>query len=136
MYDTVHEYAPPSPLGRTLVAVVAAFVGVPVLLLSLFGLTGSGGVTAILLLLPALLSLTVATHLTMGVVRQAAAAPEAAPGEQTDADQSVETPVETLRRRYAEGELNDAEFERRLDALLETEGETTTDSEREMAVER
>ncbi|WP_049980794.1 SHOCT domain-containing protein [Halolamina rubra] len=32
-----------------------------------------------------------------------------------------ETPLETLRRRYAEGELSEAQFERKLDQLLETE---------------
>ncbi len=34
---------------------------------------------------------------------------------------SDEDPVETLRRRYATGEIDEAEFERRLDRLLETE---------------
>ena len=32
-----------------------------------------------------------------------------------------EDPVATLRRRYATGEIDEAEFERRLDRLLETE---------------
>jgi len=32
-----------------------------------------------------------------------------------------ETPLESLRRRYAEGELTDAQFERKLERLLETE---------------
>jgi len=32
-----------------------------------------------------------------------------------------ETPLESLRRRYAEGELTDAQFERKLEKLLETE---------------
>ncbi|NHX35919.1 MULTISPECIES: SHOCT domain-containing protein [Halolamina] len=52
-----------------------------------------------------------------------------------------ETPLETLRRRYAEGELSEAQFERKLDQLLETE--TMEDAEayasradREQAVER
>lgn len=31
-------------------------------------------------------------------------------------------PLETLKDRYAAGELSDAEFERRLDRLLDTEG--------------
>lgn len=35
-------------------------------------------------------------------------------------DQAEETPLETLRRRYAEGELSEAQFERKLDQLLET----------------
>ncbi|WP_224335468.1 SHOCT domain-containing protein [Haloprofundus halobius] len=32
-----------------------------------------------------------------------------------------ETPLETLRRRYAAGELTEAQFERKLELLLETE---------------
>jgi len=36
-------------------------------------------------------------------------------------DEDEETPLETLRRRYAEGELSEAQFERKLDQLLETE---------------
>mgnify|MGYP006274762639 FL=1 len=38
-----------------------------------------------------------------------------------DEDEDEETPLETLRRRYAEGELSEAQFERKLDQLLETE---------------
>ncbi|WP_227353756.1 SHOCT domain-containing protein [Haladaptatus salinisoli] len=38
------------------------------------------------------------------------------------ADESEELDaVETLRKRYASGQIDDAEFERRLDALIETE---------------
>lgn len=33
----------------------------------------------------------------------------------------AETPLETLRRRYAAGELTDAQFERKLERLLETD---------------
>ncbi|GAB7012547.1 SHOCT domain-containing protein [Halolamina salina] len=36
-------------------------------------------------------------------------------------DENDETPLETLRRRYAEGELSEAQFERKLDQLLGTE---------------
>lgn len=35
------------------------------------------------------------------------------------------SPLERLKRRYAEGELSDEEFERRLERLLETGDETT-----------
>ena len=37
-------------------------------------------------------------------------------------------PINELRGRYARGELTDAEFERRLDRLLETEGLEVGDS--------
>lgn len=36
-------------------------------------------------------------------------------------EKAIENPVATLRERYATGEIDDAEFERRLDRLLETE---------------
>jgi hypothetical protein len=38
-----------------------------------------------------------------------------------EATAADETPLETLRRRYAEGELTDAQFERKLERLLETD---------------
>jgi uncharacterized membrane protein len=41
-----------------------------------------------------------------------------APDSTADPD---ETPLETLRRRYAAGELTDAQFERKLERLLETD---------------
>jgi uncharacterized membrane protein len=46
----------------------------------------------------------------------------------TDAEPSAdrpdeEDPLERLKRRYAEGEIGDEEFERRLERLLETEDE-------------
>lgn len=54
-----------------------------------------------------------------------------------------ETPLESLRRRYAEGELTDDQFERKLDRLLETETledveeyRTRASSERERERER
>lgn len=36
-------------------------------------------------------------------------------------DQTDDTALETIRRRYARGELTDAQFERKLELLLETE---------------
>jgi len=49
-----------------------------------------------------------------------------ASGDETAAAQSAatetdETPLERLRRRYADGELTDEQFERKLERLLETE---------------
>lgn len=38
-----------------------------------------------------------------------------------EAAEKTETPLETLRRRYAAGELTDEQFERKLERLLETE---------------
>lgn len=48
-----------------------------------------------------------------------------------------ETALETLRRRYAEGELTDEQFERKLEALLETGTvEDVEDRARSKSVER
>jgi uncharacterized membrane protein len=47
-------------------------------------------------------------------------------------DTSDETPLERLRRRYAEGKLTDEQFERKLERLLETE--TLEDAEDDAAV--
>jgi len=60
---------------------------------------------------------------------------------------SDEDPLETLRERYARGEVNDVEFERKLERLIETEDvevpdgvsldtETDDDRERDPAFER
>ncbi|WP_277555025.1 SHOCT domain-containing protein [Halobaculum limi] len=40
----------------------------------------------------------------------------------SDESAAESDPVERLRRRYAAGDIDDDEFERRLDVLLETEG--------------
>lgn len=42
-------------------------------------------------------------------------------GEEESAGRDATDPVEELRRRYATGEVDEDEFERRLDRLLETE---------------
>ena len=55
--------------------------------------------------------------------------------ETDETDGSVsETPLETLRRRYAAGELTDEQFERKLEQLLETE--TLEDVEERAARDR
>ncbi|GAB3422778.1 hypothetical protein GCM10027435_27860 [Haloparvum alkalitolerans] len=61
---------------------------------------------------------------------------ESASGDAGSADRGGdgETPLETLRRRYASGELTDEQFERKLERLLETE--TLEDVEDRAAVER
>lgn len=47
-----------------------------------------------------------------------------------------EDPLETLRDRYARGELTDAEFERKLDRLLETESIEAAAERHEREVDR
>jgi uncharacterized membrane protein len=41
--------------------------------------------------------------------------------QQSSTHEADETPLDALRRRYAEGELTDDQFERKLEHLLETE---------------
>jgi uncharacterized membrane protein len=49
-------------------------------------------------------------------------------GVEVDRRPVADDPVDRLRERYAEGELTDAEFERRLERLLETENAEATRS--------
>lgn len=46
----------------------------------------------------------------------------------SSAETSSTDPMETLRQRYAAGELSEAEFERKLERLLETEDRPADDS--------
>jgi len=48
--------------------------------------------------------------------------------ESVRSEQSADDPIDELRARYARGELDDAEFERRLERLLETEDAEATGS--------
>lgn len=130
MYELVHRYAPESPAGRTAVAIIASLVGVPGLVPLLVGLNGNIAI-GILSLLVSVASFVIAGQLIRGVVRQANAAPTANPRGEREPSEATETPIETLRRRYAEDELSDESFQRRLDRLLETEEleHTTTDRE-------
>jgi len=59
-------------------------------------------------------------------------------GDETDESESdAEDPIERLKRRYADGELGDEEFERRLERLLQTDDEEPGASiEREIERER
>lgn len=58
-----------------------------------------------------------------------------ADGVEIEREQTEEDPIEQLRERYANGELTDEEFERRLERLLETEDVEMGDS-RERVFER
>jgi uncharacterized membrane protein len=45
-------------------------------------------------------------------------------------EQDDEDPIDTLRRRYAEGKITEAEFEQQIEQLLETEPKTNHDRAR------
>ncbi|GAA0228241.1 SHOCT domain-containing protein [Haladaptatus pallidirubidus] len=47
----------------------------------------------------------------------------------TNADERERDALETLRKRYANGEIGESEFEQRLDTLLETESPTPREKE-------
>ncbi|EMA26801.1 SHOCT domain-containing protein [Haloarcula argentinensis] len=88
-----------------------------------------------LFLLLSTVTLSVAGQLIRGVIRQANASPADSLQDGQQLDESNETPIETLRRRYAEGELDQEEFERRLDQLIETEEPEQQTTERERVLE-
>ncbi|TKX41596.1 SHOCT domain-containing protein [Halorubrum sp. SD690R] len=131
MYELVHRYAPQSPAGRTATAIIGSLLGVPAFVLGLIGLSGNVA-AGLLFLLVSTVILGISGQLTLGVVRQANAAPASSPQDDQQIDDANETPIETLRRRYAEGEIDDEAFERRLDQLIETEEpeQRKTESER------
>jgi len=134
MFELVHQYAPQSPAGRTATAIVACLIGVPALVLGLVGLSGNVA-AGLLFLLLSTVTLGVAGQLVRGVVRQANAAPVDSLQDGHRTDEANETPIETLRRRYAEGELDDKAFEQRLDQLIKTEELEQQTTERERVIE-
>ncbi|RKD88097.1 SHOCT domain-containing protein [Halopiger aswanensis] len=150
MYDLLHRYAPRSPAGRTVVAIVAASIAVPTTIQGVWELTRDVPAAPPYLLLGAVL-FAIAGCLTVGVVREANAAPDSAsPADRRSVARAADAdtvpggrggrgnhgnrpadPIETLRQRYAAGELGDDEFERRLERLVETEGTRGIGSETE-----
>lgn len=119
MYDLVHRFAPSSARTRmllTAVLVVTAVVGA----LST-PIAGSPG-AIVLAVLVTVAAAGFATSLGTGLVRQAADAPSDANPASTEKPTAgpAADPIATLQQRYAEGELTDAEFERRMDQLLES----------------
>ncbi|WP_423997631.1 SHOCT domain-containing protein [Halorubrum trapanicum] len=101
------------------------------------GMAGSGmagGMGGWMVLFPLLALLTVAALLAVGVVGIRALASERDDG--SEPSERDETPVERLQRRYAEGELTEAEFERALERELESEGADGIESESPTEAER
>ncbi|TKX74043.1 SHOCT domain-containing protein [Halorubrum sp. GN11_10-6_MGM] len=87
------------------------------------GMAGSGmagGMGGWMFLFPLIALLTVAALLAVSLVGIKLLASGTDDG--SDASDGDETPVERLQRRYAEGELTEAEFERALERELDSEG--------------
>jgi uncharacterized membrane protein len=87
--------------------------------LQMGGMAGAG-MGGWMVFVPLVALLTVAALLAAGVVGLRALTTET-DGESTSSEPE-ETPIDRLKRRYAEGELTEAEFERALDRELEREG--------------
>lgn len=119
MYELVHRAAPESTRLRAALTLVFG-LGAAVCLALIFVTHGLAvPVTAVVGLLVTAMSLTLAA----GLVNQAAAAPDDAnPAWRPPVSAESDTdPLETLKQRYAEGELTDEEFERRMERLMESD---------------
>ena len=120
MSDLVHRVAPSSARARMLLTVLA--VGTAVLGVFFTAMAGSMPAVVISVLFT-IAAAYLAFSLGSGLATQAAAAPEEANpavSDRTD-DRSEADPISTLQQRYAEGELTDEEFERRMERLMESE---------------
>ena len=125
MSDPVHRVAPSSARARmilTAALLVAAMIGV--LSTSMAGSTPA----IVLAVLFTVATAGLAVSLGRGLVGQADAAPREANPAASEPSSVEETadPVTTLKQRYAEGELTDAEFEERMDRLLDSDGRSST----------
>jgi len=133
MSDPVHRAAPESARGRGLLTLLSSSVAAVCFgaVLFLHGtivpfLVAVGGIAVV-----------IAFVLGYGLTRQAAAAPEEAnPAARRSRPDDETDPVTTLQQRYAEGELTDEEFERRMERLMESDRGVDEKEEREPAFER
>jgi Predicted membrane protein (DUF2078). len=110
------DLLPKSPRPRAIVALISAMLGVWVmpdmffypLYQSLLGIIG----------------ISISVYLVYTLDQQS----EADNADPVDSEeQSSSTPIETLRQRYAAGDISQTEFERQMEQLLETEDLSQTD---------
>jgi len=140
MADVVHRHAPVRARWRALLAMVT---GVPGLVLLVWGLAALTAVPAepvwvvLALLVSGGLLAGIGGQLGRGLVGEAEAAPResnpALASRRRAADRD-DDPVRVLQERYARGELGEAEFDHRMERLLESDREREgTNGEREAA---
>ncbi|RDI72480.1 SHOCT domain-containing protein [Halopelagius longus] len=148
MRELVHRHVPSDPSTRTAYAVGSALLGVPLVFeggsrllvgtplrgLPIWGLgflpedLYVGNPVAFVFLLLGVAFCLASYHLARGVAEQAEAAPpEADPTRDAREAAADDDPVSELRARYARGELDDEEFDRRVERLLEVEDATAGD---------
>lgn len=133
MFGLVHRYAPESARARTALALLSSLMAAVCLT---FVFVTHGLIVQLLVGIGAI-AVALAVTLGFGLMKQAEAAPDAAnpafePETRTESDAD---PVETLQQRYAEGEVTDDEFERRMDRLLDSREQSEARSEREESSE-
>lgn len=118
---------------------IAAAIGVPTLVYGIFVALldwpvqmslYAGRIPGFGVLLVGLASLYYAQRTVRDVSKQAAEADQMAASDDETADQEADDPVETLKHRYATGELSESEFEAKLERLVGTD-ETVSTTERD-----
>jgi uncharacterized membrane protein len=139
VYELVHRAVPKSTRLRAALSHLFG-LGAATCLALIFV---TGGLVVLMSAGVGLLFTALSLTLAAGLVEQAEAAPDDANpawrppvSAESDAD-----PIETLKQRYAEGELTDEEFERRMERLMESDARTDErggedEHEREPAFER
>lgn len=135
--DVVERYAPGSPYGRVLAAVLLSLVGVPTTFYGLLGVLAGD----LLLALPLVAAGLFVGYLGMFLAWSAGRRAERADGRRVPTgnvrDEPAADPLAILRTRYANGEIGDEEFERRLERLIEVEDvDERIEHTRDPAVER
>lgn len=137
MPDVIDWLAPADPFARLATAMVAATVGLPAFVYGVFSLTwpiqrwlAVGRVGSVVVLLLGVFALLVAHALAKDVSRQAKPARRDDSTASESGTDAAENSMQVLKSRYAAGELDDDEFERKVAHLLEPdEGGTLGDAD-------
>jgi uncharacterized membrane protein len=138
--DAVDSVVPSDPSQRLVTALVLATVGVPGLIYSLFVLGGCpiamwmyvGQLGGLVVLAASLCSLASAYFLATDATDRADESDTGRAEQRSATESDAADPVEVLKRRYATGEIDESEFEQRVQRLVETDtSDGTPRNERE-----